>query len=340
LGVDLGGLVIKEKIVLDSLAGRKIAIDANNALYQFLSIIRQKDGTPLMDAKGRITSHLSGLFYRTARLLEIGVKPIYIFDGKPPAMKKTTLGERHVVREEAQERWKAAKAAGDLEGARKYAQASSRLTPEMVAESKKLLEYMGVPHVQAPSEGEAQAAQMANKKEVDLCSSQDYDALLFGAPQLARNITISGRRKVPGRDVYVEVEPEVIDLERSLAALGINRKQLIWLAILIGTDFNEGVKGYGPKKALKLVKECASLSACVAKSGGVFEIEPKEVEEFFLNPPTVDSEFEFGEPDVEKIISFLCSEHGFSEDRVKSAVEAMAKKAKETGEQSTLGKWS
>ena len=340
MGVQLGDIVIKEPLELSSLAGRKVAIDAYNALYQFLSIIRQKDGTPLMDSKGHVTSHLSGIFYRTARLLEVGIKPIYVFDGQPPALKGRVLGERAEIRLAANEKWQKAKAAGDFEGARKYAQASSRLTGEMVAESKELLEAMGLPFVQAPSEGEAQAAWMAREHKVDLCCSQDFDALLFGAPQLARNLTISGRRKLPGKDVYVDVEPELIDLEASLKALGIDRKKLIWIGILIGTDFNEGVKGIGPKKALKIVQGVSSLAEAVEASKGEFEVEPAEIEQFFLHPPVEENaKVEFGVPDRKKLVEFLCKKHDFSEERIGGVADAIAKKASEKGEQSSLGNW-
>ncbi|MDO8339403.1 MAG: flap endonuclease-1 [Candidatus Burarchaeum sp.] len=341
MGVQLGDIVVKEKLELSSLAGRKVAIDAYNALYQFLSIIRQKDGTPLMDSHGHVTSHLSGIFYRTARLLEIGIKPIYVFDGKPPALKHRTIAERVEVRLQASEKWQKAKAAGDLEGARKYAQASSRLTGEMVAESKELLEAMGLPFVQAPSEGEAQAAWMAREHKVDLCCSQDFDALLFGAPQLARNLTISGRRKLPGKDVYVDVEPELIDLEASLKALGIDRNKLIWIGILIGTDFNEGVKGIGPKKALKIVQGAGNLAEAVEASKGEFEVEPSEIENFFLHPPIEENvNVEFGMPDRKKLVEFLCRKHDFSEERIGGVADAIAKKANEKGEQSSLERWS
>jgi len=341
VGVQLSELVVKKKIEIASLSGKRVAIDAYNTIYQFLSIIRQRDGTPLMDNKGRVTSHLSGLFYRTARLLEAGVKPVYVFDGKPPKLKRRTIEERAGVRANARERWQKAKAAGDMEGARKYAQASSRLTREMVDEGKILLKAMGVPCVDAPSEGEAQAAWMAHEKKVELCSSQDYDSLLFGAPQLARNITVSGRRKLPGKSIYVEVEPELIDLEESLKELGIGRKQLIWIGILVGTDFNEGVKGIGPKKALKIVKDAGSLEEAVEASKGEFEVEPAEVEKFFLSPPVDKNvKVEFGKPDRKEMMEFLCKEHDFSENRIAGTADAIVKKANEKGQQTGLGKWT
>lgn len=339
MGVDLGELMVKKAITLDSLNGKKIAVDAHNTLYQFLSIIRQKDGTPLMDAQGRVTSHLSGVFYRNARLIEAGIKPAYVFDGKPFELKEETLGERKKRKEEAQEKYEDALKKGDFAAARSFAQATSRLTSEMVGEAKELLQAMGIPCVQAPSEGEAQAAFMAREGIVYACASQDYDALLFGAPHLLRNVNITGKRKVPGKNAFYEIHPEMIELEESLRAIGIERKKLVWIGILIGTDFNEGVKGIGPKKALKIVSECESLEEAAGKSKGEFEVDVKRVEEFFLNPPLERVELEFKPPDKQKILSFLVDKHSFSIERVQGTLENLVKKFEEKGTQSSLGQW-
>jgi len=340
MGVDLGELVHKEEIPLEVLSGRIIAIDAYNALYQFLSIIRQPDGTPLMDSKGRITSHLSGIFYRTAKLIEAGVKPAYIFDGEPPKLKKSVLEGRKEVREKAEDRWKDALKRGELAEARVYAQASSKLSKEMVEDAKKLVRLMGLPAIQAPSEGEAQAAVLAEKGKVYACASQDFDALLFGTPRLVRNLTMSGRRKLPRKDVYVEVKTEMIELERSLKSLGLDRRKLIWIGILAGTDFNSGVKGIGPKKALKMVSESNSFEDVFGKLKAEMEVDPSEVEQIFLHP-TVEEECElkFSEPDEKGMLEFLCKEHNFSEERVRNTVQGMIKSLSEKGKQSSLENW-
>ncbi|MEW6329185.1 MAG: flap endonuclease-1 [Candidatus Micrarchaeota archaeon] len=340
MGVELGDILQKSEIGIDSLAGKKLAIDAYNTIYQFLSIIRQRDGTPLLDFKGRITSHLSGLFYRSARLIEAGVKPIYVFDGKPPELKRATLEERGEFKEAAERMRKEALARGDEEEARKYAQATSRLTKEMVEESKTLLSLMGIPHIQAPGEGEAQAAYMVGRGDAFACASQDFDALLFGSPILVRNLTITGRRKLPRKDVYVEVVPEMINLKEALAALGIDRRKLIWIGILTGTDFNKGVKGIGPKKALKLVSEHGTLEDVVRASGGEFEVEPRDVERIFLEPE-VEKEysFEFRAPDRKGIIDFLCREHAFSEERTENSIRALEQAFNVKGAQAKLGEW-
>ncbi|QLJ52396.1 MAG: Flap structure-specific endonuclease [Candidatus Fermentimicrarchaeum limneticum] len=340
MGVELGELVQKDEITLEALSGRVIAVDAYNALYQFLSIIRQPDGTPLMDSKGRITSHLSGIFYRTAKLIEAGIRPAYVFDGEPPKLKRSVLEGRKEVREKAEERWKDALRRGELAEARVYAQASSKLSREMVEDAKKLVELMGLPVIQAPGEGEAQAAFLAERNVVDACSSQDYDSLLFGAPRLVRNLTMSGRRKLPRKDVYVDVRTELVELGRSLKALGIDRKGLIWIGILVGTDFNSGVKGIGPKKALKIVAESSSFEDVFGKFRGEIDADPSEVEGIFLHPAVDENcKVDFGEPNAEGVVKFLCGEHSFSEDRVRNTLKVMVKVLTEKTMQSSLGDW-
>ncbi|MCX8206070.1 MAG: flap endonuclease-1 [Candidatus Micrarchaeota archaeon] len=340
MGVDLGELALRKPIAFEDLAGKRVAVDAYNTIYQFLSIIRQRDGTPLMDSKGNITSHLSGLFYRNVRMLEYGIKVIYVFDGKPPEWKAGTLGERAAVKEEAQRKWEEALREGRLDDARKYAQGTSKLTPEMVEESKELLSAMGIPWVQAKSEGEAEAAYLVRMGRAEYSASQDYDSLLFGSPRLLRNITVSGKRKLPGRNAYVEVTPEVIDLDDTLNALGITRQQLVWIGLLVGTDFNDGVKGIGPKKGLKLVKECTGIGEVHRKSNSQEDLELwKSIEEFFLNPEVTDVSVKFGKIDAKRVCGILCDRHEFSKERIEGAISALMKKSGETDGQSSLGKW-
>ena len=206
----LGDLVVKRPVAMEELSGRTLAIDALNYLYAFLSVIRQPDGTPLTDSKNRTTSHLSGLFYRSINLLESNIKPIFVFDGEPPELKKETIAERRAQRKEAKEKWEDALAAGDVIAARKYAQFALSLNEQMIHESQDLWDYSGIPRIQAPSEGEAQAAHMAATGLVWAAASQDYDSLLFGAPRLVRNLAITGRRKLPRKPVYVKINPELV----------------------------------------------------------------------------------------------------------------------------------
>ena len=340
MGVQLGEIIPKEKIELEQLSGRKIAIDAFNSLYQFLSIIRQPDGTPLMDSKGRVTSHLSGLFYRTGKLVEYGILPIYVFDGKPPDLKRTVSEERKKAREEAQEKWKEALKVGDLERAKRHAQASSKLTADMIDDSKRLLEAMGIPWVQAPCEGEAQAAYIVQHGDAWASASQDFDSLLFGSPRLIRNLTITGKRKLPGKSVYISVEPELIELEKALETLGIDRKKLIDMGIMMGTDFNEGIKGIGPKKALTYAKEGKSVKQVYKEMGIEPEVDLDELRELFLkHDATKDYELKWGGIKKDEIIKILVDEHDFSEERIEKTIEELNEKLNQKASQARLDNW-
>ncbi len=336
MSVDLGKLVVKRKINLEELNGRTVAIDAFNVLYQFLSIIRGPDGTPLKDFKGNVTSHLSGLFYRTIELIEKGVKPIYVFDGIPSMLKQKTIEARMNRREEAYQAWQQAKEAGELEEAKKYAQQSTRINKYIIESSKQLLEHMGVAHINAPSEGEAQACEMCKKGLAYAAASQDYDTLLFASPRIVRNLTLSGRRKLPRKNVYINIEPEMVDLHETLKSVGLSQKQLIWVGILLGTDFNDGIKGVGPVTAVKIAKSAKSLSDVERyvkeKYNQEFELDIREVEDLFTNPEV--SEMDQKElnkelevlPDRKALVRFMCDEHDFSRERVEKFTERLWEK--------------
>jgi len=335
LGVDLGDIVTRTKSSLDEFSGKTFAVDAYNALYQFLAIIRGPTGEPLMDRQSGDTSHLSGLLYRTTNLAERGIRLVYVFDGKPPSLKDTEIKRRQVIKVEATTRYESALSTGRFEEAKRYAQATSSLKDLMIDDAHKLLQYLGVPMVQAPSEGEAQAAYMAARGDVWAAVSQDYDSLLFGARRLVRNLAISGKRKLPMREAYVQVEPELVELASTLQALQLSREQLVDLGILIGTDFNpDGFKGIGPKTALKLVREYGRIEKIAQSNKEV--VPPPELDrirEIFLKP-AVTSKYtlEWRESDVESLVRFLTGERDFNEERVRTAVErAKTAMAKESG---------
>ena len=339
MGVDLSDLVNATPRTLENLRGRSIAIDAFNTLYQFLSIIRQPDGTPLMDRQGRVTSHLSGIVYRTTNLLAVGIQPAFVFDGRPPALKGRTIEARGEVKRKAEREWQDALEKGDLPRARTKAMQTSRLTGEMVEQSKRLLGLLGVPWVQAPSEGEAQAAHMARRGDAWAAASQDYDAFLFGAPILVRNLALSGRRKLPRKDVYVDVVPEQLVLDVTLTALGLTRDQLVDVGILMGTDFNKGVHGVGPKKALALVKAHRSLEGALRELGASIE-DAERIREIFLRPEVADEyELAWREPDVEGATRMLVDEHDFSAERIEGALRKVLESRKQGGQES-LDRWS
>jgi flap endonuclease-1 len=336
MSVDLGKLVVRRKIALGELNGRTVAIDAFNVLYQFLSIIRGPDGTPLKDFKGNVTSHLSGLFYRTIELVDNGITPIYVFDGVPSMLKQKTIEARMNRREEAYQEWQKAKEAGELEEARKHAMQSTRINKYVIESSKELLGYMGIAHINAPSEGEAQACEMCKAGLVYSAASQDYDTLLFATPRVVRNLTISGRRKLPRKNVYINIEPEIVDLNETLKGIGLSQKQLIWVGILLGTDFNDGINGVGPVTAVKIAKSAKSLQDVEKyvkeKYNQEFELDVKEVEDLFtkpevskIDPKELDKEIGIL-PDRRAMIKFMCDDHDFSKERIEKFAEKLWEK--------------
>ena len=325
MGVDLGDLFKKEQCTYKDFRDRIVVIDAYNVLHQFLSIIRSRDGTPLKDSHGNITSHLSGLLYRTANLIEAKIRPVYVFDGKPHPLKARVIEQRKQRRLQAEKAWKEALEKGDIETAKKKAQQTSRVTDEIVEQSKELLDALGIPYVQAPSEGESQASYMVKKGDAYAVGSQDFDCLLFGSPLLIRNLTSSGRRKLPNKKAYVKVTPELIRLKPGLSSLNILQKQLIDMAILIGTDFNEGIKGYGPKKSLNLIKKTGNVENALALIGGediptIEEI--KEIRKIFLKPKVTDEYIlSWSKPDNEAVLQILCDRHQFTRERMEPVLE-------------------
>jgi flap endonuclease-1 len=337
MGVNLSELVSGRQIELSDLKGRSIAIDAYNTLYQFLSIIRDRfTGEPLRDSKGRVTSHLSGLFYRTTNLLENGIDPVFVFDGTPPKFKKKTSEMREAAKREAEGKLEEAKAKGDEEAIRRYAQATSRLTGDMIEHAKTLLRLMGIPVVQAPSEGEAQAAYMANTGVVWASGSQDWDSLLFGAERMVKNLAVSGKRKVARKEDYVEIKPEIIELGNALSQLGISRDQMIMIGILIGTDYNpSGVRGVGPKTALKMVKG-KGFEEIFAGVKWEFETAPQEIFDFFRKPPVCDIGIARPKPDFERLRDFML-DFAFSEERVGKIIERLNEQSSRRCE--GLNKW-
>lgn len=325
MGVDLGALVPCETVELKDLDGKVLYVDGNNVLYQFLATIRQPDGTPLMDRQGRITSHLAGLIYRTANLVEAGLLPVFVWDGRPDERKLATLKARRERREAAAQAAEEARAAGDLETARTKASQSARLTREMIDQADTLLRALGVPTVRAPEEGEAQAAAAVREGRGYASVSQDYDSLLFGAPRLVRNLAVTGRRKLPGRQQWVEVKPELLTLEAVLAALELDREGLVAMGVLVGTDYHPGIKGVGPKRALAAIKKHGSLKAAAEHLGADVEL-LQEVASIFLEPVVEPVEAPaWGPVDKGAAIHLLVDEFGFSEERVKGAIERYRK---------------
>jgi flap endonuclease-1 len=340
MGVDLGPLVkSRTPIKLEELNRRIIAIDAYNALYQFLAVIRGESGDPLMDSEGRVTSHLTGLFYRTCNFLEAGIQPLYVFDGKPPQLKREEILRRGEAKRKAYELYQEAQVKGDAEGMRKYGSRSVRVDESMVAESKELLRLMGLPSVQAPSEGECEAAYLAATGVAWASVSQDYDSLLFGSPRLVRNLTVSGRRKLPGKNVYIDVNPELVKLEEVFKELSVDRHQLVDLGILLGTDFNpDGFKGVGTATALKYIHTYGSLDRVEPIRAELPQSQYEQIRDIFLKPAVVDvKDLTWGDIDLDSVTSLLCDKHDFSPDRVQAAVKRVKEASK--GKSESLERW-
>jgi flap endonuclease-1 len=339
MGTAIGDLITTETIDLPHLAGKVIGVDTHNILYQFLSSIRGPEGKPLMNANGQVTSHLAGLLYRTSNLVEAGIKPVFVFDGKPHPLKKATLEKRHAIRTAAKVEMEKAIEAGDLERARMMGARAVSLNREMIEEAHTALEYLGFPIIQAKQEGESQAAQLVEKKLAYAACTQDYDSLLFGTPIVIRNMAITGKRKLPYRNAYVNIEPEKMVLDNVLNELHISRKQLVWIGMLIGTDFNEKIPMVGPKKALKAVQDKKSFEEVIRGLKTEIEYNWKEVEDLFLHPAVNDiQEIPPTHMDREKALSFFCEKHGFDRVRVSNALNKIGKMP-EDEKQSTLSKW-
>jgi flap endonuclease-1 len=233
MGLDLKPLLIRDKTQLESFSNKIVAIDAYNAIYQFLAIIRGPEGLHLTDTQGRVTSHITGLFYRNINFLSLGIKPVYVFDGKPPSLKSAEIEHRKQIKKDATIKYERAISEGNMDDARKFAQQTTSMRDGMVEDSKKLLDLFGIPHIQAPSEGEATAASLTTTGQAYASASQENDSVLCGANRLVRNFTSSGRRKIPNRNTYIDVLPEIIETQKTLDSIKMTREELIDVGILI-----------------------------------------------------------------------------------------------------------
>ncbi len=334
MGVNLKSLIMSKEITIKDLQGRKIGIDAYNWSYQFLSTIRLRTGELLKDSSGRVTSHIIGTLTRTINLLSNGVKPCYVWDGTPPPFKIKTLEAREKRKKEAK---KAFEKAETSEEKRKYAQQISRLNSDMIKDANELLDALGVPHIQAASEGEAQISHMVKKGDFFACASQDWDSLLFGSNILARNLSASRKRRIPNTNIFKTVNPELINLRENLNHLGLSQQQLIAMGLLIGTDYCPGVKGYGPKKSLALVKKEKTLNNIFKAVDWSCDTSPHTLVEWFLNPKVnSDYHLEWNAPNEEKLLKILVDKHNFEEARVKSQIKPLFER---DGNQQGLNKY-
>lgn len=346
MGVKINTLVesAKKVITYDMLFGKIIVIDAFNTLYQFLASIRGVDGNLLKDLKGRDTSYLSGLFYRNIHLINQNIKLVYVFDGKPNILKADEINRRKELRELAEHNFKEVDELSNQSEFKKYAQGSSRLTGEMIDNSKALLQAIGIPVIQAPQDGEAQASYMIQKEKAFAIGSQDYDSFLFGANRIIRNVSVGQTRTIRG--VKEKVDLEYYTMEKVLAELEITRQQLVDISILVGVDFFEGIKGIGDKTALKLIKEYQNLEGIMKAKKESFNFDKltpdflTSVRNIFLKPNVTDDyKLIFPKPNFPKIKEIMVEEHNFDPQRIDNTLKPLIERST-TRTQINLSKWT
>lgn len=329
MGVLLTPIIQKQEMTLDELRGKSFAVDGFIVLHEFLALIRDRSGRPLTDEQGNVTSHLVGLAFRTTRLVsDYDMDLVFVFDGKPPTLKSKEIENRRDTRHKAEQEYQEAVMRGDMKEAFSKAVMTGRLTYQGLSDAKHLLDLLGIPWVQAPSEGEAQAAYMAIKGDVWASNSKDYDSLLFGAPRLVRFLSISSQEWLPSKGRSRRVLPELIELDDFLGYHGITRSQLIDMGILIGTDFNPGIRGIGPKTALKLIKRHGSLEGLPEDVRKKLPKTVDQIREIYMEPEVTDEySVARGELQEDALDDFLCGERNFSTRRVQTLINRMRSKA-------------
>lgn len=321
------------KVPISQLLGRTIAIDASMQIYQFLVAIRHM-GNNLVDDDGNTTSHLSGLLSRTLYFIQAGIKPVYVFDGKPPEMKSGELQKRAERRAEAEKSLEEAIEKGDEEEIDRFTRRTVRLDPAQVEECKKLLTLMGIPFVQAPCEAEAECAALCRAKIVDATATEDMDALAHASPILIRHLS---RKNKADDDTVTEINYNVL-LEQS----GLTREEFVDFCILCGCDYCDSIKGIGSHRAYELIKQYHSIEEVIKnidteKYPLPEDFDFKSARELFFNHE-VDlnySKFTIKKPDEEGLKKYMIEEKSFSESRIEQVIEKL-KKAKCGGQQTRM----
>eukprot|EP00461_Guttulinopsis_vulgaris_P002547 UN02548 len=307
---------------MKSYFGRKIAIDASMCLYQFLIAVRQ-GGEQLAAEDGEVTSHLQGMFYRTLRLLDNGIKPVFVFDGKPPELKfNVELQKRAERREKAEEELKVAQEAGDQDEMDKLNKRLVKVNRGQNLEVQRLLTLMGIPWIEAASEAEALCAELAKRDIVYATATEDMDALTFGTPRLIRNLLAAESRNLP----VIE-----ITLDKVLQGMGFTYEQFVDYCILLGCDYTVSIPKVGPAKAFEMITDHGNIADAIPhlpteRYTVPKEFHYKEAAKLFIEPEVGDVDnikFDWKLPDQEGLIQFLCGEKGFQEERVRSGIKRM-----------------
>ncbi|KAF1804753.1 FEN-1 endonuclease Rad2 [Mucor lusitanicus] len=314
---------------IKSYFGRKVAIDASMSIYQFMIAVRQQDGQLLQNEDGETTSHLMGMFYRTVRMVDHGIKPVYVFDGKPPTLKSGELAKRKARKEEAQIKMDEATELGNQEDINRFSKRTVKVTPQHNDECKELLRVMGIPYVEAPCEAEAQCAELAKSGKVFAAASEDMDTLTFGTPVLLRHLTFSEARKMPIDEV---------NLEKALEGLELTMAEFIDLCILMGCDYTETIKGVGPKNAYNLIKQHKTIDEAIKhltprlQDNIPAEWNYADARRLFVESevtPGKDIELTWNTPDVEAVVDLMVKRKGFAEDRIRNGCAKLEKNLKQ-----------
>ncbi|SDC23181.1 flap endonuclease-1 [Natrinema hispanicum] len=320
----LRDIAVIEEIPFDDIEG-VVAVDAHNWLYRYLTTtVKWTDSETYTTADGTEVANLVGIVQGLPKFFENDVTPVMVFDGGPSELKDDEIESRREQRRSYEEQLETARKEGDAVAIAQLESRTQRLTPTIQETSRELLRLLDVPIVEAPAEGEAQAAHMAKRGDADYVGSEDYDALLFGAPRTLRQLTSKG-------------DPELMDLEATLDHHDLTLEQLIDAAILIGTDFNEGVSGIGPKTALSEIADHGDLWSVLEARGDHIE-HADRVRQLFRDPNVTDDyEFETTlEPDLAAAREYVTEEWGVDEDEVARGFERIEESVTQTG----LDRWT
>eukprot|EP00917_Polyrhabdina_sp_WS-2016_P022266 GHVP01048326.1.p1 GENE.GHVP01048326.1~~GHVP01048326.1.p1 ORF type:complete len:351 (-),score=71.57 GHVP01048326.1:953-2005(-) len=327
-----------KEIKLGSLHGREIAIDVSMCLYQYLVSVRS-NGFSLTTETGDTTSHIVGLFYRSIRLLEEGVKPVFVFDGKAPEMKAGELAKRKSTKQDALTKQDQAKEEGDMDEMIKQAKRSVRVTQKHADDIKKLFGLMGIPFIQAPGEAEAQCTEMCKMGLVYGVASEDMDTLSFGSPILIKYLTLSEARKIPITEIR---------LSSVLKGLEMTEDEFIDFCILLGCDYCTGLKGIGPTKAFQLIKKYNSIEKIIENIDERHKPDEdwpyKEARHIIKNPDVIKdieelkSHLIWKQCNKVELEKYLVKECGFGQERFDSGMNRIDKAVKK-GKQVRLDKF-
>jgi len=320
---DLRDLAVIEAVSFGDLSG-VVAVDAHNWLYRYLTTtVKFTDSRAYTTAEGEEVANLIGVVQGLPKFFEHDLTPVFVFDGAVTDLKSDEVERRREQRERYEDDLEEAREAGDEVAIARLDSRTQRLTDTIVETTRGLLEHLDVPVVDAPAEGEAQAAYMARRGQVDYAGSEDYDTLLFGAPLTLRQLTSSG-------------DPELMDFEATLDELDLTWEQLVDVAILCGTDFNEGIDGVGPKTAVDLLHDHGDL-------WGVFEAEGYHVEgadrirSLFLEPAVVDADVDTDvDPDIDAARRYVTETWEVDPGEVERGFERIEDALVQTG----LDRWS